>query len=232
MIVREHRHPVVVVGTRAQRASANAIVRDLSSEMVANACGVWSWQELVRAVDAAPYVVANNSGVAHLAASRGRWTLCVFASHAYCEWMPRGPRVVTLVKALPCSPCSLGAERCSNGAACMVDFSRPRPSGVSITRETAWRRWGRLKSAKLWRCNETRTSHDPDYLPLLLDELVGFAHSSRLSVAVVLHDIMPLTHRLGTAGKAHSLTWFRPRTEATTASANGCGSRSMPMLSR
>ena len=41
------------------------------------------------------------------------------------------------------------------------------------------------------------TSHDPDYLPLLLDELVGFAHSARLSVAVLLHDIMPLTHRLG-----------------------------------
>ena len=78
---------------------------------------------LIQAVDVAPYVVANNSGVAHLAASRGRWTLCVFsASHAYCEWMPRGPRVVTLVKALPCSPCSLGSERCPNGVACMVDF--------------------------------------------------------------------------------------------------------------
>lgn len=123
LIVRQHGHSVVVVGTRAQRASANAMVRGLSSEMVVNACGAWSWQELVRAVDAAPYVVANNSGVAHLAASRGRWTLCVFsASHAYCEWMPRGPRVVTLVKALPCSPCSLGSERCSNGVACMVDF--------------------------------------------------------------------------------------------------------------
>lgn len=123
MIVREHGHPVVVVGTRAQRASANAIVRGLSSEMVANACGDWSWQELIEAVDAAPYVVANNSGVAHLASSRGRWTLCVFsASHAYCEWMPRGPRVVTLVKALACSPCSLGTERCPNGVACMVDF--------------------------------------------------------------------------------------------------------------
>ncbi|RBP18315.1 glycosyl transferase family 9 (putative heptosyltransferase) [Roseiarcus fermentans] len=123
MIVREHGHSVAVVGTRAQRAAANAIVRDLSSEMVSNACGMWSWAELVAAVDAAPYVVANNSGVAHLAGGRGRWTLCIFAaSHAYSEWMPRGPRVVTLTKALACSPCSVGGERCYNGVACMIDF--------------------------------------------------------------------------------------------------------------
>ncbi len=123
IIVREHDLPVVVVGTRAQRASANDIVRGLSSEMVANACGAWTWTELVRAVDRAPYVVANNSGVAHLAATHGRWTLCIFAaSHAYHEWMPRGPRVVTIVKAVPCSPCELGIERCPNGVACMTDL--------------------------------------------------------------------------------------------------------------
>ncbi len=40
-------------------------------------------------------------------------------------------------------------------------------------------------------------SHDPDYPSLLLDELIGFARRARLSVAVLLHDIMPLTHRLG-----------------------------------
>lgn len=123
MIVGEHGFPVVVVGTRGQRTSANDLVRGLSSEKVVNACGTWSWSELVRAVDAAPYVVANNSGVAHLAAARGRWTLCLFAaSHAWCEWMPRGPRVVTLVKALPCSPCEMGTERCPNGVACMTQL--------------------------------------------------------------------------------------------------------------
>lgn len=123
MIVREYGLPVVVVGTRGQRAAANEIVRGLSSEMVANTCGVWSWAELVAAVDAAPYVIANNSGVAHLAAARGRWTLCIFAaSHAYNEWMPRGPRVVTLVKAVACSPCEMGTEHCPNGVACMVDL--------------------------------------------------------------------------------------------------------------
>ncbi len=123
LIVREHGLPVVIVGTRDQRVAANDIVRGLSSETVANVCGSWTWAEVVEAVDNAPYVVANNSGVAHLAASRGRWTLCIFAaSHAFNEWMPRGPRVVTMTKAVPCAPCEIGIDRCPNGVACMVEM--------------------------------------------------------------------------------------------------------------
>jgi glycosyltransferase involved in cell wall biosynthesis len=40
-------------------------------------------------------------------------------------------------------------------------------------------------------------SHDADYPSLLIDRLIGFARSAGLRVAVVLHDIMPLTHRFG-----------------------------------
>jgi hypothetical protein len=128
IIVREHGFAVAVVGTRAQRAAANDLVRGLSSEDVINACGRWSWAELSRAIDAAPYVVANNSGVAHLAASRGRWTLCLFAgSHAVSEWGPRGPNVVTISMRLPCAPCGLGPERCPNGLVCMAEI---KPSMV------------------------------------------------------------------------------------------------------
>ena len=121
IITREHRLRVVVVGTRSQRACANELVRSLSSEWVTNTCGDLSWPDLIRYVDEAPYVVANNSGVAHLAAARRRWTLCIFSgSHAFNEWMPRGPFVVTIVKALPCSPCGPGAERCPNDLACLT----------------------------------------------------------------------------------------------------------------
>lgn len=128
IIVREHGLPVAVVGTRAQRAPANDLVRGLSSEDVINACGRWSWAELSRAIDAAPYVVANNSGVAHLAAARGRWTLCLFGgSHAVNEWMPRGPNVVTISMKLPCAPCGLGGDRCPNGLVCMAEL---QPSDV------------------------------------------------------------------------------------------------------
>jgi ADP-heptose:LPS heptosyltransferase len=124
LIWREHGLPSLIVGARAQRASANAIVRGLSSEIVTNACGTTSWREVVAAVDAAPYVVANNSGVAHLAAARGRWTLCIFAaSHSPLEWMPRGPFAVTVLRLPPCAPCSLGHDLCPNGVACMTDLS-------------------------------------------------------------------------------------------------------------
>jgi ADP-heptose:LPS heptosyltransferase len=124
LIWRQHGLTTLVVGTRAQRASANLIVRGLSSDVVTNCCGTMRWREVVAAVEAAPYVVANNSGVAHLAAARGRWTLCVFAaSHSPLEWMPRGPQVVTVSRPLPCAPCSLGHARCPNGVACMVDLS-------------------------------------------------------------------------------------------------------------
>ena len=60
---------------------------------------------------------------ARLAAARRRWTLCLFSgSHAYSEWMPRGPFVVTVGRALPCSPCELGTERCPNNVACMTEL--------------------------------------------------------------------------------------------------------------
>jgi ADP-heptose:LPS heptosyltransferase len=123
LIWREHGFAAMIVGTRGQRAVANDLVRGLSSDQAMNTCGALRWEELIEAVDAAPYVIANNSGVAHLAAGRRRWTLCLFSgSHAYSEWMPRGPFVVTVGKALPCSPCELGTERCPNNVACMTEL--------------------------------------------------------------------------------------------------------------
>jgi ADP-heptose:LPS heptosyltransferase len=120
---RERAAPVVIVGTRPQRIRANEVVRGFPADQVANACGRLSWSELVRLVDAADFVVANNSGLAHLAAQRGRWTLCIFSgSHSYVEWMPRGPRVVVVSRITSCSPCEVGGSRCPNGVACMTDL--------------------------------------------------------------------------------------------------------------
>jgi ADP-heptose:LPS heptosyltransferase len=152
LIWHEHGFPVMIAGTRGQRAVANDLVRGLSSERVTNTCGYLSWRELTKAVDAAPYVVANNSGVAHLGAVRGRWTLCIFSgSHAYNEWMPRGPFVVTVSRAVACSPCELGSERCPNGLACMVEF---QPSEI------------------FWRFDHVRNSvismNDPDLQPAVV----------------------------------------------------------------
>jgi ADP-heptose:LPS heptosyltransferase len=80
-----------------------------------------SWTELVATIDSAAYVVANNSGVAHLASSRHQWILCLFASsHSYVEWMPRGPKTVVVSRAPACAPCEAGGSLCPNGLSCMV----------------------------------------------------------------------------------------------------------------
>lgn len=121
LILRHEGRLVTLVGTRAQRAKANVIARHFSGQSVINACGSVSWNGLLSAVEFAPYVVGNNSGIAHLAASRGRWTLCIFAaSHSPAEWMPRGPRVVVMTKQVSCAPCAIGGDLCPNGVACMA----------------------------------------------------------------------------------------------------------------
>lgn len=121
LVLGRHFHRVLIVGTRAQRVRANDLVRGFSSADAVNACGTLSWGGLNAAVDSSRYVVSNNSGVAHLAASRSCWTLCLFAaSHSWQEWMPRGPRVVVMSRSTLCAPCEVGSGRCPNGIACMT----------------------------------------------------------------------------------------------------------------
>jgi len=120
LVLRDEPARVLVVGTRAQRVRANALVRDFPATRVVNACGTMGWDDVVTTIDSAASVVTNNSGIGHLAAARGRWTLCVFAaSHAWLEWMPRGPRVVVITRAVPCAPCEIADNPCPNAIACM-----------------------------------------------------------------------------------------------------------------
>jgi ADP-heptose:LPS heptosyltransferase len=107
-----------LVGALTQRPLADDLVRRYPAHQVENLCGAISWAELTSAIEDAAFVVANDSGIGHLAASIGQWVLCIFsAKHSWVEWMPRGPRVVTLVRAPACSPCNAGS--CPNSLACM-----------------------------------------------------------------------------------------------------------------
>ena len=73
---------------------------------VVNLAGQVDWAGLTDVVASADLVIANNSGVAHLAASRGTPTLAIYsASHQPQEWGPRGETVRVLMAAVPCSPC-------------------------------------------------------------------------------------------------------------------------------
>lgn len=115
--------PVLIVGTKPQWARANEFVRGFPAGNAVNLCGRLDWSALVDNIDRAEFVVANNSGVAHLSASRGQWTLCVLgASHSWVEWMPRGERVMTISKIPACGPCEIGGDFCPNGIVCMEDL--------------------------------------------------------------------------------------------------------------
>jgi ADP-heptose:LPS heptosyltransferase len=123
-IISDKQMRVVLVGTRAQRVRANRLVHEFSALQVINECGKLKWNEVEGLIDSACCVITNNSGIGHFAAKRGKWLLCIFsASHSWLEWMPRGPRVVTITRVTKCSPCELGGEFCPNDIVCMNDLS-------------------------------------------------------------------------------------------------------------
>jgi ADP-heptose:LPS heptosyltransferase len=116
---------VRLVGTRAQRAAVNTLVRTMPSARVRNLCGATTWDEVGRLIRAADCVVANNSGIAHLAAGLGKPVVCVFAaSHSPFEWMPRGPAVTVLVKRTGCAPCGHSdLAQCPYDRRCLTEIA-------------------------------------------------------------------------------------------------------------
>ncbi|HST74223.1 MAG TPA: glycosyltransferase family 9 protein [Acetobacteraceae bacterium] len=98
------------VGIRAQRVAVNQIVRNFPPDRVRNLCGTMAWADTAGLLRSASCVVANNSGIAHLAAGLGVPTVCVFgASHNPYEWMARGPLVTTVHRRTGCAPCAFGS---------------------------------------------------------------------------------------------------------------------------
>jgi ADP-heptose:LPS heptosyltransferase len=115
---------VTFVGTREQRLSVNALLRDLPSDRYVNQCGRLSWDQTAKTIAQAHCVVANNSGIAHLAASLGTPVVSLFcASHSPLEWMARGRRVAVMTRRTVCSPCGIGKiEACPFDRRCFTDI--------------------------------------------------------------------------------------------------------------
>jgi len=113
--------PIRIVGTRNQFTRACDIVRAFDPERVVNKCGRLSWDELVVELQLAMCVIGNNSGLAHLAASFGVPTVCVFGgSHPRTEWRPLGRATITISRVIACSPCGLDhGESCPFDKACL-----------------------------------------------------------------------------------------------------------------
>ena len=121
---------IVLTGTRLQMEQLSRIVRANpgAGSRLRSLAGRTAWSALPALLDQAALVICNNSGIAHLAASRGRPTLAIYsASHPPAEWGPRGRHVQVLVSELACSPC--GFERlvdCRHNHVCMTAITPER----------------------------------------------------------------------------------------------------------
>ncbi len=102
---------VVLVGSRDQLTTLSHICHQHEGDRrLVNLGGQIDWSELAGVLRRADLVIANNSGVAHLAAACGRPTLAIYSgSHQPQEWGPRGENVRAVTAVVPCSPC--GYER-------------------------------------------------------------------------------------------------------------------------
>ena len=120
-LVAERDALIRVVGAPEQAVRARAIVRPFDARRVVSDCGRTSWTATVDLIRSAACVVGNNSGIVHLAAFEGVPTVCLFSgSHQRLEWRPIGERVITLSRAIACSPCHFHhAAHCPYGLACL-----------------------------------------------------------------------------------------------------------------
>ncbi len=113
---------VVLVGARDQVSQLSQISRrQRDDRRLFNLGGRTDWSGLVAVLRRADLVIANNSGIAHLAAACGRPTLAIYSgSHQPQEWGPRGENVRAIMAAVSCSPCGYEKlELCPHDHLCM-----------------------------------------------------------------------------------------------------------------
>jgi ADP-heptose:LPS heptosyltransferase len=117
---------IVLVGSGAQHRQIERILEENGRDpRITNVAGASDWFGTAEIVRAADLVIANNSGVAHLAAACGTPTLAIYSgSHQPQEWGPRGDGVRAIMALLPCSPCGYDKlEECPNDHLCMKQIA-------------------------------------------------------------------------------------------------------------
>ena len=117
---------IVLVGSGAQHRQLERILDENGRDpRITNLAGAGDWFATAEIVRAADLVIANNSGVAHLAAACGTPTLAIYSgSHQPQEWGPRGDRVRAIMALVPCSPCGYDKlEECPNDHLCMKQIA-------------------------------------------------------------------------------------------------------------
>jgi ADP-heptose:LPS heptosyltransferase len=117
---------IVLVGSAAQHCQLERILKENGQDpRITNLAGASDWFGTAEVVRAADLVIANNSGVAHLAAACGTPTLAIYSgSHQPQEWGPRGDSVRAVMALVPCSPCGYDKiEECTNDHLCMKQIA-------------------------------------------------------------------------------------------------------------
>jgi ADP-heptose:LPS heptosyltransferase len=117
---------IVLVGSGAQHRQLERILEENKRDpRIANIAGAGDWFGTAEIVRAADLVIANNSGVAHLAAACGTPTLAIYSgSHQPQEWGPRGDGVRAVMALVPCSPCGYDKlQECPNDHLCMKQIA-------------------------------------------------------------------------------------------------------------
>jgi ADP-heptose:LPS heptosyltransferase len=117
---------LTLVGSGAQRRQLEQILEDNGRDArITNLAGANDWFETAEIVRAADLVIANNSGVAHLAAACGTPTLAIYSgSHQPQEWGPRGNNVHAVMALVACSPCGFDKlDECPNDHQCMKQIA-------------------------------------------------------------------------------------------------------------
>ena len=116
----------VIAGDAADREAAAAVQELIPGGAAASFIGSTDLVGLAALLKVARVVVANDSGPAHLAAAVGTPVVTVFGpTHEAFGFAPRGARVRTISRDLPCRPCSVhGGRRCPRGRrACLDDLA-------------------------------------------------------------------------------------------------------------
>jgi ADP-heptose:LPS heptosyltransferase len=113
---------IVLVGSGAQHRQLERILEENGQDpRITNVAGASDWFGTAEIVRTADLVIANNSGVAHLAVACGTPVLAIYSgSHQPQEWGPRGDSVRAIMAPVPCSPCGYDKiEECPNDHLCM-----------------------------------------------------------------------------------------------------------------
>jgi heptosyltransferase-2 len=129
--------PSVLLGSRGEKALGAAVRRHVGpSSPVVDLTGLTDLGALLGVLARADLFIGNDSGPAHLAAALGRPGVTLFGSTSERHSGPVGPRMRTLHREMPCSPCfervcPLGHHDCLRGlsVAGVVEAARQAVAG-------------------------------------------------------------------------------------------------------